>query len=273
MSRYRFALRPRWILSHLLVLLLVVTMVELGFWQLRRLHGRRDANASIERAEHMPAVPIDTLVPPGASTDTGSSIAFRQVSATGTYDTSNEIIIRSRSLNEQPGVWVATPLRLAGGGAVIVMRGFLPSQGTLEAVPADAEPPSGTVTVTGLAQSTQTRGSFGPTDPADGKLTTMARVDLARMAKQLPYPIVPSWVQLSTQTPAQAGTYPTPIPPPTLDDGPHLSYAVQWFIFTAIALIGYPLILRRKASGKDEDDGDPAMAAFERDVAEVGSGR
>ena len=51
-----------------------------------------------------------------------------------------------------------------------------------------------------------------------------------------------------------------PVPPPPLSKGPHLSYAVQWFIFSVIALVGYPVILRRQAYGRDRsaDDDWPA---------------
>jgi surfeit locus 1 family protein len=271
-ARYRFALRPRWILSHLLIAALVIVMVDLGLWQLRRLHGRRDANAAIERAEHQPAVPVDTLVRPGDAVDAGGGVAYRRVTATGTYDTANEIIIRARSFDEQPGVWVATPLRLDSGGAVIVVRGFLPTQGTPDAVPADAEPPQGAVTATGLLQPSQVRGSFGPTDPAAGRLTNMARVDLARMQQQVPYPIVPAWLQLDTQAPAQTGPFPRTVPSPALDDGPHLAYAVQWFIFSTIAVVGYPLILRRKARDGDIDEETPDTdGERERDASGLAS--
>jgi cytochrome oxidase assembly protein ShyY1 len=177
----------------------------------------------------------------------------------GTYDTTNEVIVRARSLNERPGVWVATPLRLASGEAVVVVRGFLPTQGTPDAVPADAEPPTGRVTVEGKVQATQTRGTFGPTDP-DGRLTNMARVDVARLQRQVPYALYPAYVQLESSQPAQAGTEPEVLPEPALDEGPHLSYAVQWFIFSTIAIVGYPLILRRSARNRDgEGDSTPEM--------------
>jgi surfeit locus 1 family protein len=271
MARYRFAWRPRWILSHLLVLLLVVVMISLGFWQLRRLHERRTYNASVRANESQAAQPVEDLLHVGDPMSVGHDLNFRRVTVTGTYDTSNEIIVRARSLDETPGVWALTPLRLADGTGVVVLRGFLPSQGTLERVPADAEPPSGQVSVTGLVQETQTRGAFGPTDPVDGRLGTMARADVARIARQLPYPILPAYVQLQTQQPAQPGPQPKVLPEPVLDEGPHLSYAIQWFIFTTIAIVGYPLILRRKARDKDQNDDDPDTDDLDRETAGIGS--
>jgi len=259
MARYRFALRPRWILSHVLILLLVVTMVNLGFWQLRRLHEKQSYNAGVERNEAVPAADIGAVLKPDDPTSRGSDLAFRRVSATGTYDTSNEVIVRARSSNSRPGVWVASPLRLANGDGVIVIRGFLPSQGTLDAVPAGAEPPSGPVKIEGLVQETQTKGLFGPTDPGGVRLTDIARVDVERLQQQVPYRLYPVWVQLTSSSPAQAGGEPEILPPPVLDEGPHFSYAVQWFIFSTIAVIGYPLILRRSARNRElaeDDDAD-----------------
>jgi cytochrome oxidase assembly protein ShyY1 len=61
-------------------------------------------------------------------------------------------------------------------------------------------------------------------------------------------------LQLAEQQPDLAGDALTPVPLPPLDDGPHLSYAIQWFIFSTIALVGYPLILRRHARGREDDD-------------------
>ncbi len=258
-------------MSHLLVLLLVIVMINLGFWQLRRLHERKTYNASVRANESQPAQPVEDVLQPGEPVSVGHDLNFRRVSATGTYDTSNEIIVRARSLDETPGVWVLTPLRLADGNAVVVLRGFLPSQGTLERVPADAEPPGGEVSITGLVQETQTRGAFGPTDPADGRLDTMARADVARIAKQLPYPIVPAYVQLQTQQPPQSGIQPRVLPEPVLDEGPHFSYAVQWFIFTTIALVGYPLILRRKARDTEREDDDLDTEDLDREAAAIGS--
>ena len=265
MSSYRFALRPKWILSHVLIVLLVVVMVNLGFWQLRRLHEKQAANRAVVANTARPEVAVGDILRPGDDFAAGSASAFRRVTATGVYDVTNEVVVRARSLNEHPGVWVLTPLRLPDGTALIVNRGFLPTAGTPDAVPADAEPPAGTVTVHGLVQATETHGTFGATDPADGRLFDLARADIARIAKQTGYPLFPAYLQLKASEPTQAGSFPTPLPDPTLDEGPHLSYAIQWFLFSTIAVVGYPLILRRRARNGDEtpvdEDDEPLVSA------------
>ena len=61
---------------------------------------------------------------------------------------------------------------------------------------------------------------------------------------RLVFPVV---IQATSTEPPDAPDVLTPVPVPDLGDGPHLSYAVQWFLFAAVAVIGYPLLLRRQA--------------------------
>lgn len=246
MDRYRFALRPRWVLSHLLVAALALTTVNLGLWQVRRLEERRTFNSLVQARTAEPLAELDELLASEAGFDDAEAVAYRRVTVEGTYETEHEVLVRGRSLHGRPGAWVLTPL-VSDNGAVIVNRGWLPAQGVLERVPADAKPRTTHVTVSGLLLPTQTRGRFGPTDPERARLTSLARVDLARYQQQLPFDLYPAYVQLATQRPTQNGAFPTRLPEPQLSDGPHLNYAVQWFIFTTIAVVGYPLILRRQA--------------------------
>jgi cytochrome oxidase assembly protein ShyY1 len=58
---------------------------------------------------------------------------------------------------------------------------------------------------------------------------------------------LPVVVQLKTSAPGDDPSL-APIPLPELGDGPHLSYAVQWFLFAAVAAVGYVLLLRREAA-------------------------
>ena len=246
MSSYRFALRPKWILSHLFVLALVATMVVAGFWQLSRLQEKKDRNARVVARTAEPVAEASTLADPGEF-DKAGALEFRRVSATGHYLVDQEVLVRSRSRDESPGSWVLTPLALGDGTAVVVNRGWIPNPGDIHSVPSWSKAPTGEVEVEGLVRETETRGRFGSTDPATGTLTDLARADVARLDQQVPERVLPFYLQLQTQDPAVARTDPKPVPTPELDEGPHFSYAVQWFIFTTIAVIGYPLILRRRA--------------------------
>ncbi len=251
---YRFALRPRWVLSHVLVLALVVVMVNLGFWQLRRLDEKRDRNGLIEARMAEPAAALDAI-DPDVDPDT---VTYRRAAATGVYEAADEVLVRGRSLGGQPGVWVLTPLRTADGLGVVVNRGWVGSSGPIDVAPAEATAPGGEVVVTGLLTPTQRKGSFGATDPPEGRLATLARADVERIQAQVGYPLYPVVLQLSAQDPEQASDLPVPLEPPELTEGPHLGYAAQWFIFSGIAVVGYPLILRRQAANRDRPPAEPA---------------
>lgn len=260
MSRYRFALRPRWILSHLFVAALVVAMLLACRWQIHRLHEKQDRNARVRERTVAPTVPVEDLVAPGDTDVAG--LEYRTVTATGTYRADQEVIVRSRSLDGAPGSWVLTPLLLDDGDEVVVNRGWIANSGALHAVPAAVAAPEGEVTVTGLVRLAETRGRFGATDPSTGTLTDLARADVARLDQQVPEDLLPVYVQLLDQRPAVGDDDPEPLGMPELDEGPHLSYAIQWVIFSTVAVVGYPLILRRRAReiGRGDDevaDGGP----------------
>ena len=94
MSRYRFALRPRWILSHLFVLALVAAMVTAGFWQISRLQDKRDRNDRVAARTALAPVDVQGLAEPG-SFDTVSDLEFRRVTATGRYLPADEVLVLS----------------------------------------------------------------------------------------------------------------------------------------------------------------------------------
>jgi cytochrome oxidase assembly protein ShyY1 len=247
----RFLLRPRWLLSHLFVVLLVVTMVNLGFWQLRRLDEKRDRNALIEARADEPVTPVGELLDPGDGHATVGSVRFRSVTATGTYDDDATVVVRNRTQDGIAGAWLVTPLVLEGGERVGVIRGFVGLDSDGSAV--DAPAPDGEVTVTGLVADPDGLDGTAPRDIApllasgDGILPALVRADTSD-------PPEPNAADPSQPEPASI----LPVPPPELSEGPHLGYAVQWFIFSAIAVIGYPVVLLRvvRRRGKEVDDRD-----------------
>ena len=243
---WRFALTPKWIIRHVLVAALVVTMIALGLWQLRRLDEKRTYKDLVEARQEQPAVDV-TELPASATAD---EVLYRSVRATGTYRAEDTVVVENRTLNGAPGGWVLTPLRLDDGLTVVINRGFIGFNRDGAVVP--PAPPDGAVTVTGLLFPSQRRGSFGPTDLCEDRVEVLARVDLDCYGRQLGVDLFPTYVQLVTsdpQEPAAAEGAPqlVALGPPEPDEGPHLAYAVQWFIFTTIAAGGYVLLLRKVA--------------------------
>jgi surfeit locus 1 family protein len=249
---YRFAARPKWILSHVFVLALVITMILAGFWQLDRLQQKKDRNALITDRLDEPTAEIATLTSPGADLATGADLQYRRATAVGEFVPAEEVLVRNRTLNGRPGYWVLTPLALDDGGLLVVDRGWIP---LVEGEGIDVAPPAptGEVKVTGVLRRTEEAAGLESADPADGELTIMNRPDLGRLQQQLDEPLLPVVMQIvpddTRSTPVLDP--PLPIPLPALDEGPHLSYAVQWFTFSTIGVVGYLLFLRKHARDPD----------------------
>ena len=231
--------------SHLFVVAMVVLMVNLGFWQLRRLDERRADSAAIASA--MSQIPVDVAE---HFDGRGRVPEYTAVTATGTYRADAEVRIGNRSSGGQPGYWLAAPLELDDGRAVAVVRGWIPRRAVVGLDDRSAAPPAGSVTVVGLALDSVGGGKVAETGP--GETPEISRMDLDRFEEVSGVEVQESWIRLRTQTPRQPEGLPEPVPDPDLSDGPHLSYAFQWFFFSAGAVVVYGLILRRAAAGREE---------------------
>jgi cytochrome oxidase assembly protein ShyY1 len=104
------------------------------------------------------------------------------------------------------------------------------------------------VRVAGRLRPTEERRLGQLSDPSEGELTEVQRVDIDRLAPQLPGDVVPMYVDLIRSEPAEPGPFPEPVVPPDLIEGNHLSYAVQWFIFSIAVAVGWVLAVRRSTA-------------------------
>ena len=238
---YWFLLRPKWIGFHLLVIFGVVLMIWLGFWQLDRLDQRKTFNDDVvERSEDPPIPIIDLLSEPDFDPETTE---WRRVTANGTW-LPDQVIVFNRTQNRQPGDNIVTPLLLDGQAGedsltVLVNRGFLP-------VGVDTpDPPQTGVEVLGRVRQSQERQRGGLTDATDGPVTEIRRVDIPQLAQQIDGEVAPFYIDLVASRPEAGPNAPVPVPAPTIDNGPHLSYAVQWFIFAFAVVVGWTLAVRR----------------------------
>ena len=233
----RMLLSPRWFFGHVLVVAICLLFVNLGFWQVRRLEERRLENAVVSSRLAAAPIQIEELIT-GAGPDI-DSLEFRNAVATGAFDASEEVLVRSQVHGGTAGWHVITPLVLSDGRAILVNRGWVPLE--MDAVPVPVVPPAGRVTINGWVGLTQERRAGGAVEP-EGRLTRIARIDVDRLDDQVPPALLPVYLV------ADEGGQPLPIPvarPNVGDDGPHLMYAIEWFSFVLISLVGYLFLIRR----------------------------
>jgi len=192
--------------------LVATVCVFLGRWQLDRLAQRRARNAVLAARLALPPLPVGRDI-------LADSARQRRVVAQGVYDFSAERTWPGRSFQGTPGVALVTPLRLADGSAVLVDRGWAPSPDAFHVDHTLYREPD-TATVTGIAL-----------------IPPRGRGDVAVTG------FLPFVIQLESADPARG--LPRRWPSPTFDDGPHLSYAIQWFSFAVIALVGTAVLIRK----------------------------
>lgn len=233
----------RTLIAAAIALGMAALFARLGVWQLDRLAERRALNA--ELASRLSDPPVSPAELPA---DT-ALVWYRRVRVTGTFDYDHQIILTGRSRRGAPGVYIVTPLRPDGGGsAVLVYRGWVysPDASTVD-LALWHEPEHATVEgYAGVIPRNLGRDPRSERNPMAWR-----ELDGTRLASVLPYPVEPFYVVELAQGEPPPGA-PTRLELPSMDEGPHKSYAVQWFTFAAIALygVGYLLYLERRAQGR-----------------------
>jgi surfeit locus 1 family protein len=243
----------KWLILTLLVFVGTVLCIRLGIWQLDRLEQRRAFNAQFELARGQPVLDLNEEQPENIAL-----MEWRSVNVSGTYDFENQVAVRNQYYGSQYGYHLLTPLRFGpstdSGQAttIFVDRGWIPAEGN--SAPSDWRKydEAGTVTVSGqirLGQAKPAIGGVADPLPEDGeKLEIWNNANITRVANQLPYPVLPFYIQPEA---APTDTEP-PIPfQPEIEltEGPHFGYALQWFTFATILFIGYPFFLRKQEAG------------------------
>ncbi len=253
-SRFSFLLRPKWIAFHLLVFGSIALMIWLAFWQLDRLDQRRAFNDLVSEQIDQPPAPLDELLAEAA--DDPESIEWRQTIVTGQY-LPDQILWFNRSQDGMAGDNVLTALVTTSGATVVVNRGFVPLGGDVPDAP--------TVETELLARvripQERQRGELTDTTSADAAVTEVRRIDLGQLSAQLPGEVAPIYLDLIDAIPPIGPDDPVPVPAPSLDEGPHLSYAAQWFIFATCVLIGWVLAVRRSIRSRQRAALTAATAA------------
>lgn len=223
------SLRRRDLAGAIFALAVAALFVRLGVWQLNRLAERKVANAAIQAARALAPVelPLHRVEP--------EALQDRRAQARGSYDYAHERVWTGRTYDGAPGVALLTPLRLSDGSAVFVDRGFVPSPDAAH-VDAARYREGDSADVTGLAlPAPRDRGDVNPTMLHDS----------------LPYAVLGIVLLLDdTAAPHPMGLLRWR--PPLLDNGYFLTYAIIWFTFALIAIVGTVIVLWKTAQPSRE---------------------
>ncbi len=237
---YRFLFSAKWLGWLLLVALLASVCVLLGNWQMDRRDQAHDVITAIE--SNYDADPADFETVPDIFAEADDADEWTPVVLRGEYDEAGQRVVRNRPLNGRPGYEVLVPLRLDSGPAVIINRGWLPIGNDVAGHP-DTVPaaPEGDVTVVARVKPGESAVDRGA---PEGQL---ASIQLDEYAAELEYPVFTGGYGLMAAENPAAAERPALMPKPAIDEGPHLSYSMQWYAFGVLFFVGYGYAARQQA--------------------------
>ena len=214
--------------------LAAILFVRLGLWQLARLHEKVRRNTAIASQQQAAPVQFASLPPDTAAAQ------YRRATAVGVFDYANELVLSNRTHQGAPGVELVTPMRLPGSDtAVLVDRGWVYSpDGASVDRSRWREADSATVTAYVQQYAPDAEATTRGRDPR-----IVRRISRREVSPRVRYPLAPYYL---IQTGDTASSHPVRREMPALDEGPHRSYAIQWFFFAATALVGALAVIWRE---------------------------
>lgn len=247
MTGWRFVFSRRWLGYVAVAVVFALACVALANWQLAR---REEARLEIDRVESnwdAVPVPIESVLSDLDGWDEGAT--WTPVAVSGEYLIDEQVLVRGRPSGGRPGFEVLVPFQLADGRILIVDRGWVPVGNEQDAPDAVPAPPAGPVDVVVRLKGGEPviAGRSAP----EGQVAT---IHLPTVAERVEGEVFTgAYGLLDREDPAPA-TRPRATERPVADEGPHLSYAFQWFVFALMGLVGLAWAIRQEYRHRNEDD-------------------
>lgn len=238
-------MRPKTIAFVLVALAGAALFSRLGVWQLSRLRERQELNARMQARLSAAPVAIDSMTGPA------DSLRYRRAWVSGTADYAREALLVQRTREGSPGVYFITPVMTAGSdSATIVVRGWAYAPDGVRIDQARWREGAG-LTVNGYLDELPA-GADAASIP--GQPASVRRLDRADLSRRAGRPVRTMYLWAVSDSTAPGAQQPARFALPALDDGPHRSYAIQWFSFALIALAGAIIIVRSdRQAGRRRD--------------------
>jgi len=233
----RLLFTKRWMGYLALTVVFAIVSSFFGLWQWDR---RGQAVAAINVLEaNWDRDPQELMSVEGLSP---TSDQWTPVLVRGEYAPEDQMLVRTRPRGGQVGFEVLVPLRSGTGSTVVVNRGWIPTGESSDFPDVVPEVPTGEVSVVARIKPGEPtlRGRGAP----EGQLPS---IDLGAMEKAVGYDLETEFFLLLDSETPQSAVAPLPSLRPVLDEGPHLSYTLQWFVFALLALIAFVALLRQEA--------------------------
>lgn len=222
----------RWLTAFAVAALFTVACVLLGQWQW---HRHLDKAAKAQRINsHYLADPIPlSRVLQGPDANLPSAQEWTMVTATGRYADRSLMLVRNRPNHGVFGYEVVIPLELEDGTSLLVDRGWVPNGRTAADPPSVPATPEGDITVTGWLRVGER--SLGRQMPA-GQL---ASINVAEARAQTGTSLYGAYLIARDEagTPGEQIVRPQALAAPDTDEGPHLAYALQWWLASPVGLV------------------------------------
>jgi cytochrome oxidase assembly protein ShyY1 len=251
----RTFLTRRWLLFATVVVIMALGAWRLGEWQFDRLAEREQRNGWVEA--NLEAAPVPVVDVLSDDEPLPASQEWRRVQARGEYDPSGTIVWRYQVRDRQSGVDVVTPLVLPDGRAVLVDRGWMPTDAPGFSPAETPPPPEGTVTVVGWVRADSTGRHTDVTARSTRELSSRA------VQQHVDHTLLAGFIDLETETPAAATRLVT-TDLPDLGEGPHFFYGLQWWFFGALAIFGLLYLMWDERRGRRRQTPLTATAAAPR---------
>lgn len=254
---YRFLLTRQWVILTFVALVLIPSMIGLGFWQLHRHDHRQALNKVMNDSLAARPVPAESLTSVGATVE--HKDIYRRVTAKGRFDTAHELVVRRRTnADDEIGYHVLTPFVLDDGRTLLVNRGWIGSPDSQTAFPKIPAPVGGETTVTGRLMQDQTTAASGIKNVKglpDRQIMLINSRQVGALLRDTgdasAKDVLGGYIELTA--PAPKGGSPELIPSPKEDTSwiglgdINLPYAVQWWVFAAGVPFGWLVLVRREA--------------------------